>query len=186
MSDVEVVSGVASITQDRKGVITEGTLNITMPVTGTYNATKSRQCMFVDPITGDLVGYTSKNNTGYTTCPRGYAKPCTEVVSDDSAGIKCHVQAMGEYVVVQYNEPVIEVVETSIVSELVFDVEPAAPEEETTPTDPVAPPPAAPPADDPLTRALLAVRGGAIALSDDSDLSEVDSIKSQEALDLLI
>ena len=105
-SDVEIISGVASISQDRFGVVTEAPLNITFPITGAIDVAKRRSCLFVDPITGDLVGYTSEESTGWTTCPKGYVEPCTKIVEEASETLKCQVQSTGEFVVVQYSGPV--------------------------------------------------------------------------------
>lgn len=105
-SNVEVVSGVADISQNRIGVLSNGAdVNITFPLTTASDPSKKKSCLFVDPVTGDLVGYTSAVKKGWTTCPRGYPEPCTEIVEESATEVTCRSQAMGEYLVVQYSPP---------------------------------------------------------------------------------
>ena len=105
VSNVEVISGVADISQNRVGVLSNGAdVNITFPVSSA-DSTKKRSCMFVDPITGDLVGYTSEVKAGWTTCPRGYPEPCTKILEDSANEVTCQSQSMGEFLIVQYTPP---------------------------------------------------------------------------------
>jgi hypothetical protein len=102
-TNVEVISGVAKVTQNRVGVVTNSNVNITFPTT--TDSTKKRSCLFVDPITGDLVGYTSEVKQGWTTCPRGYPEPCTAIVEDKAEEVTCQSKSTGEFLIVQYSPP---------------------------------------------------------------------------------
>ena len=105
VTGLEVISGSAEIFQNRIGVLSNGAdVNMTFPVTN-FDANKKRSCMLVDTITGDLVGYTSEVKAGWTTCPRGYPEPCTNIVNEDTASVTCQSQSMGEYLIVQYTPP---------------------------------------------------------------------------------
>ncbi|UPQ97637.1 REJ domain-containing protein [Chloropicon primus] len=139
-ANVEVISGVADISQNRIGVVTNGAdVNITFPTT-TKDPTKKRTCMFVDPISGDLVGYTSEVKKGWTTCPRGYSEPCTEIVEETDSEVTCKSQAMGEYLIVQYSPPAYPPPPPPSPPPPVFNFQEPAPEKENPPPPPPPPP----------------------------------------------